>query len=212
MGFYGNITNVNKSTFQFDRVYPNKATMEQFCSNDDVYIGRYVLVDYNLDTLNLDGPNQTPEDIVNGANVIIGYDLKVKGPNDVNEVSAIYDNGSPVLYTGARPNTPLIKGGESLGGNRVIAGSYVLIVGTIHKTISVTPGSDPSAYVVEYGPTITENDTYTSMLKPVLYCCTNIEDTEKPVFEEVSKTVAIDDVYRLNYQVDNDRYGAVGRG
>ena len=55
MGFYGNMNNVNKFSFQFDKVYNNRAEMEAAISvdennkqkDDGVYVGRYVLIDYD---------------------------------------------------------------------------------------------------------------------------------------------------------------------
>ena len=46
MGFYGNITNTARTQFQFDRVFPNRFTMDQSASSDGIYPGRYVLVNY----------------------------------------------------------------------------------------------------------------------------------------------------------------------
>ena len=47
MSFYGNITNVNNTTFTFDKVYPNKNAMVLNAKTDGVYIGRYVLIEYD---------------------------------------------------------------------------------------------------------------------------------------------------------------------
>ena len=47
MGFYGNITNTSRTQFQFDRTFPNRKTMDNFISTDGVYIGRFVLVEYD---------------------------------------------------------------------------------------------------------------------------------------------------------------------
>lgn len=49
MGFYGNITNTSKTQFQFDRTYPNRATMEANLATDGIYTGRYVLIEYDTD-------------------------------------------------------------------------------------------------------------------------------------------------------------------
>lgn len=46
MGFYGNITNTSKTTFQFDRIYSNRAEMDARKNTDGVFVGRYVLVEY----------------------------------------------------------------------------------------------------------------------------------------------------------------------
>lgn len=47
MAFYGNITNTSQTTFQFDRIYSNRLEMEVNCLNDGIFVGRYVLVEYD---------------------------------------------------------------------------------------------------------------------------------------------------------------------
>ena len=47
MGFYGNITNTSKTQFQFDKVYPNRYSMDTSKATDGIYAGRYVLVEYD---------------------------------------------------------------------------------------------------------------------------------------------------------------------
>lgn len=47
MGFYGNMSDSNRSTLQFDKIYPNKTAMDAGCATDGVFVGRYVLVDYD---------------------------------------------------------------------------------------------------------------------------------------------------------------------
>lgn len=47
MGFYGNITNTSKTQFQFDRTYSSRSAMENKMYTDNVYAGRYVLVEYD---------------------------------------------------------------------------------------------------------------------------------------------------------------------
>ena len=49
MGFYGNITNTSRTQFQFDRTFPNRAVMDNLIGTDGVYIGRFVLVEYDKD-------------------------------------------------------------------------------------------------------------------------------------------------------------------
>ena len=53
MGFYGNITNTSRTQFQFDKTYPSRFKMTELCPKDGVYIGRYVLVDYDADPNNV---------------------------------------------------------------------------------------------------------------------------------------------------------------
>ena len=47
MGFYGNVSAAQNTTFTFDRIYPNFALMSENCAVDGVYPGRYVLVEYD---------------------------------------------------------------------------------------------------------------------------------------------------------------------
>jgi len=49
MGFYGNITNTSKTQFQFDKIYSNRVEMERNLLKDNIYIGRYVLIEYDSD-------------------------------------------------------------------------------------------------------------------------------------------------------------------
>lgn len=53
MGFYGNITNTSRTQFQFDKTYPSRFKMTELCPKDGIYIGRYVLVDYDADPNNV---------------------------------------------------------------------------------------------------------------------------------------------------------------
>jgi hypothetical protein len=47
MGFYGNIQNSNKTAFTFDMVYSSRNLMDEMAQKDGVFLGRYVLVDYD---------------------------------------------------------------------------------------------------------------------------------------------------------------------
>jgi hypothetical protein len=46
MGFYGHITNVQRTSMSFDKIYSNRFTMDESAKNDGVYAGRYVLIEY----------------------------------------------------------------------------------------------------------------------------------------------------------------------
>ena len=47
MGFYGNITNTANTTFSFDIIYSTRESLDANCDTDGVFLGRYVLVDYD---------------------------------------------------------------------------------------------------------------------------------------------------------------------
>ena len=46
MGFYGNLTAPLKTKFEFDRIYSSKVVMDARANNDEVFVGRFVLVNY----------------------------------------------------------------------------------------------------------------------------------------------------------------------
>ena len=73
MGFYGNITNVNKSTFQFDKIYPNRYTMDMEAKKDGIFVGRYVLIDYD--------ESSTMASIVDRLEEEYGYEGKITNLN-----------------------------------------------------------------------------------------------------------------------------------
>ena len=49
MGFYGNITNTSRTQFKFQRVYANRYLLDNSAATDGVYMGNYVLVDYDTE-------------------------------------------------------------------------------------------------------------------------------------------------------------------
>ena len=55
MGFYGNIVDIERnSSFTFDKIYPNRKYMEEGASTDGIYLGRYVLIEYDTDYSSFD--------------------------------------------------------------------------------------------------------------------------------------------------------------
>lgn len=54
MGFYGNITNTTRTQFSFDAVYSSRYEMDTATADDHVYIGRYVLIEYDTKNGGLD--------------------------------------------------------------------------------------------------------------------------------------------------------------
>ena len=50
MSFYGNISNAGKTQMSFDRVYPNRKIMEENAPTDGVFVGRFVLIEYDDNT------------------------------------------------------------------------------------------------------------------------------------------------------------------
>ena len=49
--FYGNFTDNSKPSFQFDRIYPNYTIMRLLEKSDGIFIGRQVLIEYDLNPI-----------------------------------------------------------------------------------------------------------------------------------------------------------------
>lgn len=49
MSFYGNIKNTARTQFHFDRIYPNRESMDRNAAVDGIFVGRFVLVEYEQD-------------------------------------------------------------------------------------------------------------------------------------------------------------------
>ena len=47
MSFYGEISNASKTNMVFDKVYANKKAMDEQAAFDNVFLGRFVLVEYD---------------------------------------------------------------------------------------------------------------------------------------------------------------------
>ena len=47
--FYGNITNTSRTSFQFDKTFPNRFLMDAGIKTDGILPGRQVLIEYDYD-------------------------------------------------------------------------------------------------------------------------------------------------------------------
>lgn len=48
MGFYGNTQGTNRTAFSYDLIYATRKQMDEACGKDNVFLGRYVLVEYDV--------------------------------------------------------------------------------------------------------------------------------------------------------------------
>lgn len=87
MGFYGSIINNIKTEMEFDKIYPNRYSMDQALKQGDgVYFGRYVLIEYDdQNTVLREGYNPS---------LIKGTDFYQIGVSDSNDLYYKYLNPS----------------------------------------------------------------------------------------------------------------------
>lgn len=98
MGFYGNISNAGKTQISFDRIYANRKQMEKFCSSDNVFIGRKILIEYDDNTYPRRQGYIKPEDVNKDGLVQLYLDTELINP--YREAEAILDLGIDKNITG----------------------------------------------------------------------------------------------------------------
>lgn len=216
MGFYGNISSVNKSTFQFDKIYSNRAEMEDSCKDDGIFIGRYVLVDYDqelsaasiLSTLRNDGT------LGEEALGLVGYQVKIKSTNQDTQQEDIIDPGKHVIIASGLSrdrdytlDNSRIKNAldESKDVYCVVLGNLIgqQKVGTAEYEYSLKSDITPLLYKASIGTETVKND--------------QDQDVEQQ-YLEWTLTKDLDDLnikansYLANYRVDEARFPDLGRG
>ena len=98
MSLYGNIKKVDSSVFQFDKIYPNRAELEDNEENDGVYTGRYVLIEYGQRWIDVQlEPNENTEygdtyATINGIRVKERLEYRTNANKDLTRFGAIYDS------------------------------------------------------------------------------------------------------------------------
>ena len=138
MSFYGNIANGGKTQFVFDKVYPNKKTMDENASKDGVFIGRYAFVEYEdngfpyrlayrkrkpsiTDQVRLDTLDQKVKD-KNHEGYVLFFDSDYKQPYSVTDENAGEGYGikvGDIFYTTFSEDDEAIK-----AQNEIIAAFY----------------------------------------------------------------------------------------
>lgn len=90
MGFYGNITNTTRTQFSFDAVYSSRYEMDTATADDHVYIGRYVLVEYDTKNGGLDKFQSvykaTDEKLTSSFVFCISPEVKIPGSDNAGTV------------------------------------------------------------------------------------------------------------------------------
>lgn len=209
MGFYGNITSVNKSTFQFDKIYPNRAAMEDGAATDGVFTGRYVLVDYDqnvfadnlVDGTSLSGTTITP------AYMVVDWN---------NEVS---------FHTGASYSTPRFQfGSASTDAEDAEKEAYIQKDGIIIVLGKIELGYVKLTHKIDFSAEeVTEikaNETQVQLGNTQLWKCTGeltkITEDDKTysiaAFEKIFTSSEDSTNYSNNAGIDAQRYSNFGRG
>lgn len=212
MGFYGNITNVNKSTFQFDKIYPNRKEMDDACAADGVFIGRYVLVDYNTDSI-LGYVHAQVDDELKNKPVVVGYQEKrwddTLGEYEIlddrfyNGIPKISDDKSSIL------EDRLYVIGENNIGISVAPDTLLLCLGYIKTRYSITTNAQTGDQVLIWTVEGIENNNY----NPQIF----LADGNSGEFIFLKNIDEIWDENKgrfvINHQIDAQFYGdSIGRG
>ena len=138
MGFYGNITNTARTQFQFDKIYSNRKAMEQACLTDGIYLGRFVLVEY--DNSGLDGMKEVTIDDNQFYYGVPSDQTRLIWKNTFeNEIVYVKNEPKYIFYkrdvkpSGARDNDPATFT-QFTNGNEDIYGRNYVIDNEIYKS------------------------------------------------------------------------------
>ena len=237
MGFYGNITSVNKSTFQFDKIYANRFEMDANCETDGVFIGRFVLVDYDK-----------------GSSLSQGIDEEEAQKTKITPAYMITDEtGAISFHTGNSYTTPQFLLAETencdVNDSAIEKDALILILGrrkinmVIHDHTIYDSSQQQSEAMQEI---IAKQGDYESMI-PQLWKCTGagrivrfmrarvdengdpvLDENDQPIIDTLTVTTAgfeklaidygteddtgIANDYNANYTTDMANYTNSGRG
>lgn len=219
MGFYGNLSAISKSAFYFDKIYANRKEMDDNCESDGVYIGRYVLVDYDKDSQYSENNNIRP-----------GY--------------AISLNGTIEFHTGPSITSPRFIYDETQNGDDYISKDGIIKVMGF-RTASIGVFSETTGYTTEdqnlmrsETADVVDNDDYIVFTHPELWQCIGGTDpvtitieSEDEEEENISYQIRYanfqllanstdsdteeaeeENKYIANYNTDKHEYGNFGRG
>ena len=170
MGFYGNITNTAKTQFTFDRTYPNRKTMESRLSTDEIYLGRYVLIEYDLNN------KETLDTFLR-----IWYNASTGKYYTTQR----FDEATRVRYTDTEdPNNP----GHGLD-NAVILNQLVYTVGnneaqTFYKCTG-SVGDGQGGYYATFSPVVYSENNYTQNYNIDINCYGEGRGYDSTVWQKV---------------------------
>ena len=226
MGFYGNMSSVTKASFQFDKIYPNRHEMDLNASNDGVFVGRYVLVDYDRsdDISQIVDPKKS--DISDEIAQIIKEHNLIPAYMVIRETEA---GNILTFHTGKSFSSPrfVISTTDENNFTSITEGSYILVLGKIN--ISTIGKSYGYYYNQQQVIDITQSERYKSIIPEVWYCTrgenpiTTVDLDNVPqeisfaAFERVGLVYPQDEDgvvnnYQSNYSIDNKYYDNIGRG
>lgn len=144
MGFYGNITNTSKTTFSFDLIYDTRTEMDKNANVDGVFLGRYVLVNYDEEPIKAYYNSQTDR-FYNTANF---------------SLSSMITPREGVIYQDLHNATSPISFYEWNGAKHVICNSNTAYQARFSKDVkNYGRGYDSTAWVKRYD-TATESYKY----------------------------------------------------
>lgn len=100
MGFYGNITNTNKTQFTFDKIYSSRKAMDDNANGDGIYLGRYVLIEY--DSAPIDQYIRLYKDSNRRFYLSSNYEVRVKYSIDDNHDGTAVQQGQIIYIINAK--------------------------------------------------------------------------------------------------------------
>lgn len=184
MGFYGNLTNTARTQFQFDKIYPNRYSMERNINTDGIYLGRYVLVEYDAD--------------IHEDNIIVAYYSNKKFYTTIDLTQEFMYNTFTPVPTGVNQNNFSQYYMEE-NGFHYPANGYDTDAGYFSFD-----GPHALADGVELNEII-QTRSITGALTGQFWKCTGADNEGHAVFEEITEVV--ENNFITNYNIDITHFG-----
>lgn len=201
MGFYGNVTDTSHIHFQFDKIFPNRLSMDQALQygTDGIFAGRFVLVKYN------------PEGDYPFYRFFQGYQNSEASGEAANYLYHDRLFQHPFIYTTfTRVNSPRAENWEQYYA--LVNDRYIALQNAesfVSNATYYTPSASGESHIVGQNDIIQLKSVITGELLKKFYKCTlsanNGRSGQPAIWEEIISDISYGD-YFVNYNIDSEAY------
>ena len=204
MSFYGKPNNITETHFQFDKIYPSRQAMDAELINgqDNIFTGRFVLVNYN------------DADLLSLPNVQIGYKFIISG-----ETKFYQDSSGQYPFEYTDFTSFAAAGVADPPAANVLQNYYfkkdnyffrmptdVQYYSSANRAYYYIPSNTESTALVGEGWIVRE--FYNGLFTGNFYRCTGQDaETDEPVWSYIGNSDEYVFSYLINYQNDRETYG-----
>ena len=205
MSLYGNIANTTNIAFQFDKIYPNRYTMEAMIREDNIFAGRFVLVEYD-ETGNF-----------SSMNILTGY-LNTNDPDD-HSIYIDADCTKPYLWVSFTPVSEVVSSNwnkyfyaHEVEGHtyyfKIPSQDYLDLQENNYYTVIGNISDEDLNRVVTTDQIICIREPSGSLTSIYYKCFQGVTQGQLAVFEEIGNLAGYN-TYFKNFMIDRNYYGDI---